>query len=358
MRQVARGDGTVLCLDVGMGTNDLLLWQPDERGENQIHLVLPSTTRILAREIAEATRRGLGLVLRGELMGGGPSAKAVRRHLEAGLPVHAEPTAAQTLDDDLEEVQALGVTLVDQSEAARLVKQGHVEIRMGDLRLPELLDGLEKLGAPRPEGLAVAVQDHGQAPAGVSDRVFRFRLWAKLLEQSRRLADLFYLSEEVPPELTRMQAVVRLVDGRLPLVAADTGPPALWGARLAAAAPRVLAVNYGNGHTLASLVEGGELSGLFEHHTRLLSPDRMEAYLRRFAAGELLGQDVFRDGGHGTLPVVAPFALEEVTLSVTGPGRARFRELRLEQHEASIHGDMMITGCWGLLEGYRARLLA
>lgn len=350
------GPAPVLCLDVGMGTNDLLLWQPGERGENQIHLVLPSTTRVLAGEIARVTRQGRGLVLRGELMGGGPSAKAVRRHLEAGLPVYAEPAAAQTLDDDLDEVRALGITLVDESEAAILVGRGNAEARMGDLRLRELLDGLEKLGAPRPEALAVAAQDHGQAPAGVSDRVFRFRVWATLLERSRRLADLFYLPQEVPRELTRLQAVTRLVGGRLPLVVADTGPAALWGAYLAAKSSRVLAVNYGNGHTLASLVEEERLSGLFEHHTDRLSPAGAEAYLRRFAAGELTGEEVFRDGGHGALAVDRPFSLEEVEVSVTGPGRERFREIGLKQQEASIHGDMMITGCWGLLAGSRARL--
>ena len=86
----------------------------------------------------------------------------------------------------------------------------------------------------------------------------------------------------------------------------------------------------------------------------MLDPDKMLSYMRRFAAGELVGDEVLADGGHGVLPVSTPFGLEDVEVVVTGPCRSRFASMDLRQTEASLHGDMMLTGCYGLLQGFLA----
>ena len=98
----------VLALDIGGGTQDLLLWSPDRSMENSIQCVLPSPTVMVARQIARVTDEGRPLFLGGGLMGGGASSQAVRRHLKAGLPVTACPAAARTLHDNLDYVQAMG----------------------------------------------------------------------------------------------------------------------------------------------------------------------------------------------------------------------------------------------------------
>ncbi|MCL5943124.1 MAG: DUF1786 domain-containing protein [Actinobacteria bacterium] len=352
----------VLAVDVGFGTSDVLLYDSEAHEENRTHLVVPSATQVVAREIREATRRGAPVVFTGPLMGGGPSTVAMLRHVEQGLPFYADPWAAKTFCDDLDEVARMGVRLIDPGEAAGLLRAGAVAVRSGDLRPGDLLAALSLLGEAKPlDGVAVAVQDHGEAPPGVSDRVFRFQKLAELLGDAKDLARLFFTAERIPTYFTRMRAAVSCVAGEsltrdLPCVVGDTGPAALWGAALTAGGAPCLAVNYGNGHTLMSLVTGARIDGLFEHHTGQLTPERMARHLRRFAAGELQNEEVLAEGGHGVLPVSAPFALGEVELRVTGPNRRRFAGSSPHEVEAALHGDMMITGCYGLLEGYLAAI--
>lgn len=344
----------VLAIDVGFGTSDILLHDDSRRGENQTHLVVPSGTQVVAAEIREATGRGVDIVMRGRLMGGGPCAKAMDLHLEAGLRFYAEPDAARTFSDDLDEVAAMGVQLVGSEQATKLVASGAVEITSGDVRRSSLEEALRLLGEFEPiDGWAVSVQDHGEAPRGVSDRVFRFEKLVQSLGRSRRLPDLFYAPEDVPAHFTRLRAAADCVAGDSPVVVGDTGPSALWGAALTSAEP-CLVINYGNGHTLMAVVRGDEIDGLFEHHTGRLDRDRMATYISGFLSGRLRSEDVLADGGHGALPISAP--VEEGTLDVllTGPNRGRFTGLVLREVETSIHGDMMLTGCYGLLEGFRA----
>jgi uncharacterized protein (DUF1786 family) len=348
--------GRVLALDVGAGTTDVLLWDRAARGENQTHFVIPSATRVVAAEIAAATAAGRAVVFSGPSMGGGASSGALDRHLARGLAFYAEPAAAKSFADDLDRVAAMGVTLVSEDEAARL-RSGHVAVRSGDVRLDDLLAALRLLGETRPlDGLAVAVQDHGEAPLGTSDRVFRFEKMARALAQSRRLADFFYAADGVPPYFTRLAAVAGSLAGEYPVVVGDTGPSALWGASLAAGGRTCLAINFGNGHSLMSRVEDEELDGLFEHHTSQLTPGTMADYVRRFAARSLPDAEVFAGGGHGVVPVSSPFDLAAIEVVVTGPNRGRFPALGVPALEAGLYGDMMLTGCWGLLKGFFARL--
>ena len=348
--------GRVLVLDVGAGTTDILLWDRDVRGENQTHLVVPSATRVVAAEIAAATQAGRAVVFSGPLMGGGASSGALDRHVAQGLAFYAEPSAAKTFADDLDEVAGMGVTIVSDDEAAGL-RSRHVAVRSGDVRLDDVLAAVRLLGETRPlDGLAVAVQDHGEAPRGVSDRVFRFDKMARALGSSRRLADFFYAAGEVPPHFTRLEAVARDLGNEYPVVVGDTGPSALWGAALAAAGRTCLAINVGNGHTLMSRVEDEELDGLFEHHTSQVTPVQMADYVRRFAAGTLPDAEVLAAGGHGVVPARLPFDLASVDVVVTGPNRGRFADLGVPAVEAGLYGDMMLTGCWGLLQGFLARV--
>lgn len=353
----------ILALDVGCGTTDILLWDSEVEGENQTHLIVPSGTRRVAAEIEMATSHGAAVSFEGPLMGGGPSGRAMKRHVASGLPFYATPAAAGSFDDDLDAVTEMGVVLVSSEEAGSLVQAGARRVLSGDVRFSEILQALRLLGEEAPlDGCALAVQDHGLAPPGESDRTFRFETMAETLARSRHLSGFFHRSDEVPSYLTRMRAAADLLsadtsllaDG-ISLVVGDTGPAALWGASMAAAETPCLAVNFGNSHTLMAFVHDGSISGLFEHHTSMLDPHKMESYIRRFAAGDLTMEEVFDDGGHGMLRVDRPFDLRSTEIVATGPRRARFSGMGLPMTEASLHGDMMLTGCYGLLQGYLAR---
>ena len=105
-----------------------------------------------------------------------------------------------------------------------------------------------------------------------------------------------------------------------------------------------------------SRVEHEELDGLFEHHTSQVTPGQMADYVRRFAAGSLPDAEVLAGGGHGVVPVARRFDLASVEVVVTGPNRGRFADLGVPVVEAGLYGDMMLTGCWGLLQGFLARM--
>ena len=48
-------DGPLLALDVGGGTQDLLLWEPGQAIENAVKMVLPAPTQIMAPRPAPPT---------------------------------------------------------------------------------------------------------------------------------------------------------------------------------------------------------------------------------------------------------------------------------------------------------------
>jgi uncharacterized protein (DUF1786 family) len=347
----------VLAIDVGCGTSDVLLWDSESEDENQTHMVIPSGTMVVAAEVGRATEQKRAVVFAGPLMGGGPSGKAMRRHISQGLSFYATSTAAQSFNDDLEAVTAMGVTLVPPREVTRLVDGGAVLVRSGDIRFPELLEALRMVGERAAlDGCALAVQDHGLAGPGVSDRTFRFEMMSQTLARSRHLASFFRKVDDLPDYLTRAQATAHLMAIGIPLVVGDTGPAALWGASLAASRTPCLAINFGNNHTLMALVHEENVDGLFEHHTSMLDPVKMESYVRRFAAAGLTGDEVFADGGHGSIKVSRPFDPRAVEIVVTGPRRRAFACMDLPLVEAALHGDMMLTGCYGLLQGYLAKV--
>ncbi len=344
----------LLCLDIGSGTQDVLLLDTAQPVENAIQLVLPAPTVLIAQKMGMATDRSDPIVLIGETMGGGPCTDALRTHLEAGLEASATPEAARTFSDDLEKVASWGVRLVSPDEAAS-IKRGTV-IRMGDIALDALEKALScwdiRLAV---DGIAVAVLDHGAAPRGESERIFRFRQLEHLLQKNNTLESFIFFPAEVPSFLTRMQAIVRSLEEKFPLILMDTGAAAVLGAsldRIVAAHPHHLAVNLGNSHTLAFHLAGARVLGLFEHHTLSLSSYRLELLLDKLVSGELKSAEVWGDGGHGSLVLergASPF------VTATGPRRLLLVSSQLNPYYAAPFGNMMLTGCFGLARAVAIR---
>lgn len=346
-----------LAVDVGTGTQDVLLWDARLSLENGYKLVLPSPTLMIRRQIQTAIKQKRDLVLTGVMMGGGPSGWAVEDALKAGCRVYATPQAARTLDDDLERVRELGVILLSEDEAARL-PEDVVRICMQDFDL-DLLQrtfALYGIGLHDLAAVAVAVFDHGNAPAGVSDRRFRFDYLKKRVLEVNRLSAFAYMSESIPPDLTRMQAVAEYAGGLdCPLVLLDSAPAAVLGATFdphVADMPAKLIVNLGNMHTLAFRLGAEGIVGIFEHHTPLLNAQTLESMIRKFAAGTLGNDEVYGSHGHGAyLRAETPFDLADPASEVvlTGPRRGLLNGSNLLLYQAAPFGDMMLAGCYGLL---------
>jgi len=346
----------ILVVDVGTGTQDILLFDSKREPENNLKLVMPSPTLLVGERIKRATAARLPLLITGVIMGGGPCSWAAEAHRRAGLRVLATPDAARTFNDDLDQVQReLGVELVADEEGARLARDerfAHVEFR--DFDYPAIRGAFAAFGVDlRPDALALAVFDHGAAPPGVSDRQFRMDYLADRLRHDRRLTSFACRGTEVPPIMTRLRALAdtAAAQANLPVVVMDTAPAAVLGALedpRVAGQPDALVVNVGNFHTLAFQFRERQIVRLFEHHTGELTPVRLTGWLAALADGSISHQAVFADHGHGALALdAAPVPLK--FLAVVGPRRTLLRDGGLPTYFAVPHGDQMLTGCFGLL---------
>jgi len=336
----------ILAIDVGAGTQDVLLYREGQPVENCVKLVLPSWTTVLARRIQQATRDGRPVFLTGNLMGGGPCVSAMKRHIRAGYRVYATPRAARTVRDNPDQVRELGIEIVQQPPQ----DGGLLTLRTRDVDLEALQKALAPFGVELPDTVAIAVQDHGEALTS-SQRRFRFQHWREFVESGGELVDLIY--DEVPSYLTRMRAAQEDVPGALMM---DTGAAAIWGALedpkvSAHRAEGLIVVNVGNQHTVGVLLRGSRIWGLFEHHTVLMSTEKLADHVDRLRAGTLSNDEVFADNGHGAF--VHPDCPEGFGfVAVTGPNRSMAAPLGY--YMAVPHGDMMLSGCFGLVAATRA----
>jgi uncharacterized protein (DUF1786 family) len=361
----------LLCVDVGTGTQDILLFDADLEVENCFKLVMPSPTMMIARRVKAATKRGDPLLLTGVTMGGGPSAWATRDHAQAGNTVYATPDAARSFNDDLDIVAVeMGIQIVSEDEASTLRQHDgicHVELK--DFDYPAISRAFDSFGLDLThqhniDGIAVAVFDHGNAPPGYSDRQFRFDYLAKRLEEKREshrsktrpswFSAFAFPADDIPPIMTRMHAVTQAyatdkVDK--PLFVMDTAPAAVLGALMDPRLDqreRLIVANVGNFHTLAFRLGPVGINGIFEHHTGLIDQVRLDDLIAALADGTLTHETVFSDHGHGALLYTRePMTLDFV--AITGPRRNLMRASRHEPYFAVPFGDMMIAGCFGLV---------
>jgi uncharacterized protein (DUF1786 family) len=347
----------ILTVDIGTGTQDVLLYDSDRELENCFKLVLPSPTVAAADRIRTATAARHRLVLHGVTMGGGPSHWATMDHVRAGLEAFATPDAARTFDDDLDAVMEMGIQIVSDDEALHLADAGAQRVVLRDLALGKLLQTLASFGVKiHLDALAVAAFDHGAAPPGFSDRVFRFDFLRQQLQRGLGLAGFAFPREHIPPAMTRLQAVAATAPSDLPLLVMDTAPAAIVGALEdpgVRSASSALVANVGNFHTLAFHLVDHRVVGLFEHHTGELSSGRLGGYVTRLGNGSITNEEVFADKGHGAL-IFDPAAPSPDLLAVTGPRRGLLVESGLDPYLAVPHGDMMLAGNMGLLRSYAA----
>jgi uncharacterized protein (DUF1786 family) len=373
----------ILAVDVGTGTQDILLLDTSGLVENSPKLVMPSATAIAAGRIRRATAARRPVVLTGVIQGGGPCHWALEDHLRTGLPAFATPEAAATFDDDLDNVRAMGVTLVSEDEARRLDAE---PIVLRDLDLAAIRDALRAFDVTSDfDGFAVGCLDHGASPPDYSDRLFRFDHLRRVVESGDDLLSFAYLPHEVPDYLTRARTLLRCIDAEAPTVFLDTGPAAALGALqdpAVAAHADALVLNLGNMHALAFHLRGTRIVSLYEHHTGEMTDAMLEDFTARLISGALSHEEVFNSKGHGVFYAPAGSAVspedranspsprkhalgnvegergtggEVPFLAVTGPQRGRLRGSPLNPYLAAPHGDMMLSGCFGMLRAFAHR---
>ena len=105
---------------------------------------------------------------------------------------------------------------------------------------------------------------------------------------------------------------------------------------------------------LAFHLQHDSILGLFEHHTHLLTRNRLEDLIVKLVEGKLTNEEVYNDGGHGCLTLESRKDLPFV--SVVGPQRSLMAGSNLSPYFASPYGDMMLAGCFGLVRAFAHRI--
>jgi uncharacterized protein (DUF1786 family) len=337
----------ILAIDIGAGTQDILLFDPRQKTENCISLVLPTPSKFFAEKLK--TIEGHVYVY-GDTIGGGSLGRAILRHLQKGYRVVMEESAAYSIRNDLDEVKSMGIEVGKKPEIDAFQE---LEIREVNLLLFE--EFFSNFGEDlQVDVIAIAVQDHGVSPKGVSDRAFRFENMERMLRRDNRPESFHFLEDSVPDYYLRMKSAVAAVKrySSVRVLVMDTAFSAILGSLDEASGPSLI-VNVGNGHTIAALLVEKRIEGLYEHHTHELTPEKMEHDLRLFVRGELEGRKVFKESGHGAvtlkpLPGVFP-------VIVTGPNRDLFRKTSFKFIYAAPGGNTMMTGPMGLVRAAQYR---
>jgi uncharacterized protein (DUF1786 family) len=365
--RVKKGRGEtlkILAIDIGAGTQDILLYDSNKRLANCIKLVLPSPSPLYAAKVAEATLSGSDIFFTGRVIGGGSLSRAVKRHLQKGFRVYMQPASAYCLRNNLEDVRSIGVVITDGPPPGF---RGAL-LELDELDLTPLATLLETVGESLEnlEAAGVAVQDHGIYRSGESNRKTRLRYMRELLSKDAHPWSLSFGKEEVPEHLPRMRSAIGRLREQLScehLLVMDTSPAAIVGCLTdqrveECLGGNLLVINAGNGHTLACLLKTGRVVALLEHHTKHLEATSFSAYLRAFCNGEARDDDSYMAKGHGLFYLEDPPGFDLIDLiAVTGPNRELLEGSGMDIYYPSPGGDMMMTGPLGVVNSLKRKLL-
>ncbi len=337
----------ILAVDVGVGTQDIMLYDSDYPIENSIKMVMPSPTKIIAERIKKHHN---DILIKGNVMGGGPVSRAIKGHLKRGYKVLMTERSARTIRDDLDSVKALGIKIVPDKE--QHPEMGNIQLQ--DVDLNAIKDAISKFDVEFDfDHLGIAVQDHGFMK-GMGDRNFRFM---KIKEKLNipKLPDDFAYHDGIPEYFTRMNGIFNSLKNYYPTLM-DSKFASLTGAtcdEYVKSLDNYVIIDVGNGHTLAATIENGRIMGVFEHHTSSMTPDKMQSMIEKLINGTLTNEEVHQDGGHGAWIIRSIDDIECVVAA--GPIRRILQKTTFKLHFAAPAGDVMMTGPVGLIKTIMGR---
>ncbi|MDA8308122.1 MAG: DUF1786 family protein [Deltaproteobacteria bacterium] len=345
-----------LLLDVGAGTLDILFY--DENAGQHYKAVVRSPVLCVAEQ---AQNMAGDLLVTGVEMGGGSLLEVLSQHArKAGVIVSA--SAAMTLSHNPERLRSAGLTIVDDLEAEKSGgSKEFARLFLSDLPRERLESIVSGFGVPfQFDVVGVCAQDHGVSPEGKSHLDFRHEIMKAALEQKPSPETLLYERRNVPSYLNRLKSAADTASG-LPcreVYVMDSGMAAILGACMdfqLRGKKRFIVLDVATSHTVCAAIEGGEIAGIVEYHTRDLNLAKLESLLVDLAEGRLVHKRVLAEGGHGAY-VRKALGFDAVELIVaTGPKRRMVENSKLPIVYGAPLGDNMMTGTTGLLEAIRRR---
>lgn len=335
-----------LAIDIGTGTQDILLYDDTKELENGIKLVLPSPHLFISQIIKETEN---DIYFNGEIMGGGKLKRSIQEHMNKGYKVVMEEKCAKTIRDNIDQVKEIGIEIADSSKDYT----NYTKISLGDIDTLKLADFLLAYDLDFDfDKIAIAVQDHGYNER-MGDRDFRFEKIREKLKEPIKPEE-FGFNGDVPEYYSRMKAVERQLESEgietTPLIM-DTKFASIAGMQyddVAEDLESYVVIDIGNGHTTAASIEDGKIQGIFEHHTSNLDGEALNKYITKLANGTITNKEVYDDHGHGAHVLNPLTKLEKVIVS--GPKRELIEDSGLDWHYAAPGGDVMMTGTVGLIK--------
>ncbi len=336
---------SVLCVNVGSRTQDVLIYQQGVDPQAMPRCVLPSPARTLARRIMAYTAVRRDIYLSGPGMGTG-YVRALSAHIKEGCRAAVSEDIALALHENVAAAEEAGLQIVDACP------DGYLSLRTGDVNLSMWREFCGVTGLDMPGLVAVAAQDHGYHPQD-SGRQARMRMWQNFLYTAPGEGGdpPTWIVMAVPPEMARLAAIQSVTGGPV----ADSGAAALLGllsvTEIAERSFRqgVLLVNAGNSHVSAFLVYRQRIFGVYEQHTLGISVDNLIKDLSEFRLGWLPSEQVQNEGGHGTVIIDLPPEAEGFRPAYVAGAQRRL--LTGHGQMTAPHDEPMMTGCFGLLHG-------
>ncbi len=347
----------ILAIDIGAGTEDILLFDSEKKTiENCVKMVLPAPSKVFASKVTQSTSLCRDLFVKGDVIGGGAFSSALKKHIKKGLRVIMTENAAYTVRNSLPQVKELGIEILSkggepESFDGEILTLEEVNLRQLEVFLGQFCESLSDVDV-----VAIAVQDHGVFPDGMSNRRFRLQKMRELLEKDATPENLSFAEDEIPSCFLRMRSGAQASRRQQPtarILLMDTSPDAILGcleSEPAKEADPILAVNVGNGHTMAAIVSKGKIIGVMEHHTVLLNPRKIERLLILFADGKITDEEIYEDNGHGVFFLADPPGFSRIErVAATGPNRNILGMTDLDVDFVAPAGDVMMTGPMGLI---------
>lgn len=338
----------ILAIDIGTGTQDILIYDSEKELENSIKLVLPSPHIFISQKINEIEN---DLYFEGEIMGGGKLKNKLLEHVKKGYEVVMEENCAKTIRDNINQVKSLGIKIANENKKYT----GYSKIKLKDIDIRKLSNFLVNYDLEFDfDRIAIAVQDHGYNER-MGDRDFRFEKIKEKLNKPKRPEEFAFLNN-VPEYFSRMKAIESTLEKEgitiKPLLM-DTKFASICGMCYDDEVKKLnsyIVIDIGNGHTTAASIEDGKIQGLFEHHTSSLTKTSLEKYIKKLANGTITNKEIYDDYGHGAHVINPISKLEKVVVS--GPKRELIEETTLDWYHGAPGGDVMMTGTVGLIKSY------
>lgn len=344
-------------LDIGAGTADMLYY--DSESGRSYKAVAESPVLSLAEK---AERLPGKLLITGREMGGGDISRVLKERAQTDGVVMSVSSAA-TIHHDMERVRSFGIEVVPDEEAEdRTHDKSYSHLIVGDLEMDRIRHVIQGLGVPFSFDLVgICAQDHGMPPPGVSHLNYRHTLFTEHLERNPFPHVMLFREDEIPRTLGRLRSIAKAARDfhAKEIYVMDSGMAAILGASLDPVArnrKRVLTLDVATSHTVGATLEGGELAGFFEYHTKDISLERLESLIIDLAEGRIAHEKILTQGGHGAyIRKAIGFDALEVMVA-TGPKRDLIRDTSLPLIPGAPLGDNMMTGTAGVLEAVRRRL--